>query len=211
MSNTWIVVPVQSAELDLASFVDNLTGKFVAPATYESVSRDEEGNEVIEVLDYPFTSAPDFSGKIVFVQSEAGYTEYDGVTHLEDFGDYNVYRRQNTGIEYAVAQGAGSIVVMSSVISVDPNAFVGAAELLVEGIELVTIESGAVFVLSATSELRPDDRFKVWFGDTDLLRRAADKLDYFISPAIKANYIETVDAKEELTSADQDAYNEKWS
>jgi hypothetical protein len=174
MSNVWVVVPVRNNELDLTEFVSKLTGGFVAPATYEKVTY-ENNEEVLELVNHPYAgqTSEDLSEKIVFINALEGYAEFTGVTHLEDFGDINLYRYWNTGIDYAVANGAEAILVLSNPIDFDPFIIQEAASALL-GKEIVNVSDGAGFVISGTSEIRLDEQFQIWFGDNDLYRRSME-------------------------------------
>lgn len=218
MNNTWIVIPVISNDVDLSALVSKFSGNYVAPETYNIKKFNAETQQLEdEAVPHPYAgqSGPDFSNKIIFVNKASGYTSYDGVIHLEDFNDISIYRYWNTGIDYAVANGADSIVLLNGVIDFDPFVIKDAYDALNDqGKELVNVSDGAAMILSATSSLRADDQFQIWFGDNDLYRRAEPVLgysrsDYFtLSYLIEHNNDETFNT---IVKSDEAKYNAKWS
>ena len=150
MNNTWIVVPVILNDTDLSSFVDNLSGQYVAPETYEKKVFNQETKELeTENVPHPYAgqTGPDFSDRIIFVNKVDGYTEHDGVVHLEDFNDINIYRYWNTGFEYAVANGADAVILTNGVFEFDPFVIKEAYDEFSKGESEVTIASNASSVL----------------------------------------------------------------
>jgi hypothetical protein len=219
MDNVWVVVPVKNNDLDLADFVSKLTGGFVAPDTYEKISyeyQDGEMQEIVESLPHPYAgqTSTDLSGKIVFVNTKADYPTFDGVTHLEDFEDINLYRYWNTGIDYAVNSGADSVLVLSNPIDFDPF-LIDEAVAKLEGKEIVNVADGAGFVISGTSEIRLDEQFQIWFGDNDLYRTAQEvevgyRSDFSNWVELDPWVIDTPELQEIVTS-DEVKYSAKWS
>lgn len=218
MNNTWIVVPVISNDIDLSGFVSKLSGGYVAPETYQ-VSRFNQETQQLEDQNvahpYAGQTAPDFSNKIIFVNKAPGYTSYGGVTHLEDFNDISIYRYWNTGIDHAVANGADSIVLLNGVIDFDPFVIKDAYDALNDqNKELVNIADGAAMILSATSSLRADDQFQIWFGDNDIYRRAELVLGYSRSDYFTLNYLIEHNNDEQfntIVKSDEVKYSTKWS
>jgi hypothetical protein len=219
MDNVWVVVPVKNNDLDLADFVSKLTGGFVAPDTYEKISyeyQDGEMQEIVESLPHPYAgqTSTDLSGKIVFVNTKADYPTFDGVTHLEDFEDINLYRYWNTGIDYAVNAGADAVLVLSNPIDFDPF-LIDEAVAKLDGKEVVNVADGAGFVISGTSEIRLDEQFQIWFGDNDLYRTAQEVEASYRSDF--SNWVEldpwVIDTPElqEIVTSDEVKYSAKWS
>jgi hypothetical protein len=219
MDNVWVVVPVKNNDLDLTDFVSKLTGGFIAPATYEKVSyeyQDGEMQEIVESLPHPYAgqTSLDLSGKIVFVNTKADYPTFDGITHLEDFEDINLYRYWNTGIDHAVNAGADAMLVLSNPIDFDPF-LIGEAVAELEGKEIVNVADGAGFVIAGTSEIRLDEQFQIWFGDNDLYRRAQEVETTYRSAF--SNWVEldpwVIDTPElqEIVNSDEAKYSAKWS
>lgn len=218
MNNTWIVVPVISNTADLTAFVEKLSGGYVAPETYEKQVFNQETKEfetVNEPHPYAGQTGPDLSNKIIFVNKVAGYTEYDGVVHLEDFADINIYRYWNTGFQHAVANGADSVVLLNGVIDLDPFIIKDAYDVLGQtGKEVVNVSDGAILMISSASSLSADEQFKIWFGDNDLYRRAESVLAHSDSSYSKLIYLVeqyAIDGFESIVASDEAKYNAKWS
>lgn len=218
MSNTWIAVPVISNDTDLTDFVNKLSGGYVAPETYEKMSFNRENRELEkENVPHPYAgqTGPDFSNKIIFINKVDGYTEYNGVVHLEDFSDVNIYRYWNTAIEYAKDNGADSVILLNGVIDLDPFALKEAAEAIAsQNKEVINVADGAIVVVSTASDIRADEQFQIWFGDNDLYRRAENVLGYSRSEFIKMSYLfDHVhdEAFNNIVASDEAKYNAKWS
>lgn len=218
MNNTWIVVPVILNDTDLSSFVDKLSGQYVAPETYEKKVFNQETKELeTENVPHPYAgqTGPDLSGRIIFVNKVDGYTEHDGVVHLEDFNDINIYRYWNTGFEYAVANGADAVILLNGVIDFDPFVIKDASDSFVAtGKEVINLSDGAMLLVSAASELRADEQFQIWFGDNDFYRRAESVLGQSRSDFSEMNYLfhhNNDEAFDAIVTSDQTKYNAKWS
>lgn len=218
MNNVWIVVPVISNDVDLTSFVEKLSGGYTAPETYEKKAFNQETNEIeTQTVAHPYAgqAGPDLSGRIVFVNTVSGYSAYDGVTNLEDFGDINIYRYWNTGIEYAIDNGADSVIVLNGVIDIDPFLVKDSHdEFISSGKEVVNISDGAAILISALSSIRADEQFQIWFGDNDIYLRAEvlstkvnvpySGFDYLVDPF-------AIDMFDTIVVSDEEKYNIKWS
>ena len=218
MHNVWIVVPVISNDTDLTGFVNKISGGYVAPETYEKKVFNQETRELeTENVAHPYAgqTGPNLSGRIIFVNKVAGYTEYDGVAHLEDFNDINIYRYWNTGFEYAVANGADSVILLNGVIDFDPFVIKDASDSFVTtGKEVINLADGAMILVSAESNLRADEQFQIWFGDNDFYRRAEDVLGQHRSDFSEMNYIldhNNDEAFNAIVTSDETKYNAKWN
>jgi hypothetical protein len=218
MDNVWIVVPVISNDTDLTGFVNKISGGYVAPETYEKKVFNQETRELeTKNVAHPYAgqTGPNLSGRIIFVNKVSGYTEYDGVAHLEDFNDINIYRYWNTGFEYAVANGADSVILLNGVIDFDPFIIKDASDNFVAtGKEVINLADGAMLLVSAASDLRADEQFQIWFGDNDFYRRAEDVLGQYRSDFSEMNYIfdhNNDEAFNAIVTSDETKYNAKWN
>jgi hypothetical protein len=216
MTNTWIVIPVKDNSVDVSTVVSNLTGGFVAPEKYEVSKMNPETQEVeTEEVDHPHfgETAPDFSGKIVFVNFEAGYAEHEGVTHIADNGEVNIYRAWNTGINHAVANNADAVVLVNAVTDFDPFVVVEAKDKLTEdGSEVVNIADGGMLMIAGSSSVRADEQFRIWFGDNDLYKTNSAVTTDYRGLFGKFEHLENWDGFEgfdEIVKADQDKYEAK--
>lgn len=216
MNNTWIVVPVTSNGVDLTSFVDKFSGGYVAPETYEKKTFNQETRELeTENVAHPYAgqTGPDFTDKIVFVNMVDGYAEHSGVVHLESFGEINVPRLMNAGINHAVANGADNVVVLSNPCDFDPFT-ISEAVADIAGKNIVNIADGAAFVLPGDSSLRLNEDLKVWFWAEDLYRTAGDPVGFcrpeFIAFSELIPLHVTTPELEAITKEDEVKYNAKW-
>ena len=136
------------------------------------------------------TGLQDFTDRIVFVNNHRGYTKFDGVHHVEDFGPVNIYRWWNTGINYAQRNGADYVAVLNDDLEFDAG-FLPAmhAHLVKYGLSIVDLENsgnggGAAWMMNLDCGLRLDERYRWWYGDTDLFVRAGAKYGKFYYPNV---------------------------
>ena len=218
MLNTWIVVPVISNDVDLTSYVNKLSGGYTAPETYEKIIfKPETQTSEKEDVAHPYAGqvSHDFSNKIIFVNKVDGYSQYEGVVHLEDFGDINIYRYWNTGLEHAFENGADSVILTNGVFDFDPFVIKEAYDELSNGdSEVINISDGAMLLVSASSSLRADEQFQIWFGDNDFYRRAEPVLGISRSEYLWGDYLidySSIESFDSIVASDEVKYSAKWS
>lgn len=216
MSNTWIVVPVRDNTVDLTTFVNKFAGGYVAPETYtkkEFNSETKTFEDTAVAHPYAGQTGPDFTDKIVFVNMEAGYTNYDKVVHVESFGEVNVPRLMNAGINHAVTNGAENVVVLSNPCDFDPFT-ISEAVADIAGKNIVNIADGAAFVLPGSSSLRLNEDLRVWFWAEDLYRTAGDPVGFCRPEFIAFSELMPLNVNtpelEAITKEDETKYNAKW-
>ena len=123
-------------------------------------------------------SLEQYRGQIVFVNNKHGYTKYDGVHHLEDFGDINIYRWWNTGIHAAKEMGAKYVVVLNDDLKFDNNYVPSISKFLIDGdYAIVDTENsgnggGAAWAMDLKYNLWLNQGFRWWYGDTEIFDRA---------------------------------------
>lgn len=209
-------MPVRNNELDLSAALNKLNGTYVVPEKYEALEYDAEAQTFNKIeKDHPYAgkTGADFTGRIILVHLNDGYSPVAGTVQLEDFGPISIYRVWNTGAEYAFANGADSVFLFNAVLDVEPMALQDAYDMMkADGTEVVNVSDGAVVLLSASSQIRADEQFRIWFGDNDLYDRAAE-----VSSLFRADwaFVETLDQIEfddefkAIVAEDELKYNAK--
>lgn len=217
MENTWIVIPVRDNAVDLSKAIDRLNGSYVSPETYTAFEYNHGTQQFSEVQkDHPYSleTGPNFTNRIILVHLTDGYAEVPGTVQLEDFGPINIYRVWNTGIEYAINNGADSIVLLNAVLEIDPFSISEAYDLMVaEDTEVVNIADGAIVMIAADSNIRADERFRIWFGDNDLYRRADGVSSTFRAEWTLTNQLDNIEFDDEfraIVAEDEIKYQEKY-
>ncbi len=130
---------------------------------------------------------------IVVVVTRPGVATPPGVVVIEDLESPNIQRWWNRGISEAHARGASSVAVVNDDIRLGPAALTRLHARLIETGASIASPSrpptrdrlytrplipyepriwGCLWVLDLTSELRPDERYVWWYGDSDLDIRA---------------------------------------
>jgi GT2 family glycosyltransferase len=125
-------------------------------------------------------SLHEFNGRIVFVNNAPGYSIFDGVHHIEDFGDINIYRWWNKGIDFAEKNGARYVAILNDDLEFDKNFLPSLLDFLIRN-KLAIVDTdksnnngGAAWIMDLYYGLRLDERFKWWYGDTEIFDRAKD-------------------------------------
>lgn len=217
MSNTWIVVPVRDNATDLTAFINKLAGGYVAPETFEKNIFNQQNSQMeVENVPHPYAgqTGPDFTDKIILVNMTEGYTQYDNAVNLESFGEINIPRLMNTGIEHAVSNNADNIVVLSNPCDFDPFT-ISEAVADIAGKNIVNISDGAAFVLPGNTTLRLNEDLRVWFWSEDIYRSAGNPVGFCRPEFIQFSELMplNVDTPEldAITKEDEIKYNAKWS
>lgn len=216
MKNTWIVVPVTSNELDLTDFINKLSGGYTAPEKITISKINEETKQLEEVeIDHPYAgqNGPSFEGKIILVNMLEGYEIYDKSVGIESFGEPNIPRLMNAGIEYAKNNSADKIFVLSNPCDFD-TFIVDEAIKKMKNTEIINLSDGVAFILDGETDIRLDENFKVWYWAEDLYKSAEGKTSYYRSNFM--NLVElipfNVDTEDriEYTKEDELFYKNKW-
>lgn len=218
MQNTWIVVPIISNDYDLSAFVNKLTSSYVCPETYTFLEHNPSTDQLEEkTYPHPYAgqNSENFSNRIIFINHKPGYTQYEGITNIEDFGEFNLYRGLNKGIEYAKSSGADSIVLLNGALDLDTFVINQGYKKLVESQKkVINVAANAIILISADCELRFDEQFQIWFADSDFYRVAMD-LDevefadisfWYIKYLIQQNLVESFD---DIVKLDEEKHNLK--
>ena len=210
---TWVVVPVRN-DIDLSDLMTRLDGSFVAPETYEVIKgfNHETGEPDVEELPHPYfgEDAPSFAGRVVFIDDNGN--TYPGVTTLtRDHEAPNIAADWNLGIDHAKAEGATHVLVLNGPNLFDPFMVLEALEAIdTVPSGLLNIADGAAWMITADSEVRPDESMRIWFADNDVFRQAGDVISY--RPAF-AGIVELDPIEIDSIIIDQDRanYDSKWA
>lgn len=138
------------------------------------------------------TAAIDSTGvpreRVVIVATADG-VDAPGCHVVEDFGEINIHRWWNTGIDYAQAHGATHVVVLNDDVIMDADTLPALLDALVgTGAAIASpggggldtdprrdrraTMNGACWLLDLSTGLRPDEGYRWWYGDNDLDLRA---------------------------------------
>lgn len=149
------------------------------------------------------------------------------VHNIWDLGEINIQRWWNKGIDYAAERGAEYVAVLNDDVKIHTElallvlAFAckehKASMAVVHKQNILNIRenSGHCFILNVKDPIRPDERFRWWYGDNDLYRQAT-RLNGIIYGDIPIDHIEpnklTSENPELMKIAEQDAieFKKKW-
>lgn len=220
MQNTWIVVPIISNDYDLTEFVNSLTISSAAPETYKKMVLNPATSlfdKVDEAHPYFGQNSESFLNRVIFINTKPGYTQYNGVVHLEDFNEINIYRYLNAGIDYAKSNGADSIILLNGALDIDPFIFHEAhKQFLNSGKKVINVCANAVILVSADYDLKFNDHFQIWFGDHEFYLKAdelgevayADTNFWQLKYIIPQNITESFD---DIVKMDEEKWNSRPS
>lgn len=156
----------------------------------------------------------------VIVRTSADFS-YSGLASvIDDFGPLCIHRWWNAGLRTVEAAGTRYALVVNDDVSLPPDAPAEMAERMQAtdawlcGADPVAM-TGWCWMLDLTSPLRPDERFRWFFGDNDLWLRAeqAGRLTGVNVGAVHHHANEATAASPELADvirADEALFRQKW-
>lgn len=159
--------------------------------------------------------------RIIIVATGPNVDVPDGTVKVEDFGALNIQRWWNRGIDEAVSRGATAVAVLNDDVRVGPGTLEALHRALLDTGAVIASPTrpgekprlnrrrlvpyspkiwGCLWVLDASSSLRPDERYEWWYGDHDLDVRA--RRDYAGIVTVDVDY-EHVHSGEATGSSDR--------
>lgn len=137
--------------------------------------------------------------------------------------EINIHKWWNIGIDYAENHGAKLVAVLNDDVRISPGSLQAIAfEVLAQNAALGFPYphsgrlAGYCWILNLSSKVRPDERFRWWYGDNDLQMQAQSTSKYiYVSAEVthleggdlteKSDYLKILAEKDHLT------FLEKWS
>ena len=111
----------------------------------------------------------------------------EGCHVVEDFGEINIHRWWNAGLDYAQAHGATHVLIINDDVLLDETTVPalldgmegraaigspGAGGIFEGDLPEWRVMNGACWLLDLATGLRADERYRWWYGDNDLDWRA---------------------------------------
>lgn len=137
------------------------------------------------------TAAIDSTGiprdRTVIVATAPDAIRPEGCHVVEDFGEINIHRWWNAGLDYAQAHGATHVLVINDDVLLDETTVPalldgmegraaigspGAGGIFEGDLPDWRVMNGACWLLDLATGLRADERYRWWYGDNDLDWRA---------------------------------------
>lgn len=114
-------------------------------------------------------------GRTILIQT--GGNTWPGVVNIIDTGPINIHRWWNRGLDYAEEHGARYVAVANDDVGVTAEELAQMRDALIEtGSTLCwaheTNLTGWLWMIDITHQVRPDEKFRWWFGDNDLSIRS---------------------------------------
>jgi len=137
------------------------------------------------------TAAIDSTGiprdRTVIVATAPDAIRPEGCHVVEDFGEINIHRWWNAGLDYAQAHGATHVLVINDDVLLDETTVPalldgmegraaigspGAGGIYEGDLPEWRVMNGACWLLDLATGLRADEQYRWWYGDNDLDWRA---------------------------------------
>jgi len=160
--------------------------------------------------------------QIVVVHTIENNEEYSEVHNIEDLDEINIQRWWNRGINFAMARGARYVALVNDDIEIRDNALQKIVAAMEETSAVLGYPypfegwvCGYCLVLDLSSNVRPDEKYRWWYGDRDIDLQAKQE-GLVIGVAAKVRHIHgnelTRDNPKlmELTKIDEEYFFDKW-
>lgn len=144
------------------------------------------------------------------------------VHNIWDLNEINIHRWWNKGIDYAVERGAEYVAVLNDDLRLKDNPINKIASAMNKSGHSLGIPypfTGAIcgycFVINVKDKIRPDERFRWWYGDNDLYIQA-EKKNGILPVIVKIKHIEpnkltsNSPSLMKLTEQDKIEFETKW-
>ena len=168
--------------------------------------------------------------RIIIIRTKPNVDLPSGCIVVDDFEPPNIQRRGKRGIDESVARGATAVAVLNDDLRIEPDTVRKLHdELLATGATVATpsrtglqhglhkrrlipyepVIWGCLWMVDATTDLRPDSRYVWWYGDNDLDIRA--RRDYAGIVSCEVDYehyfpgVGTAQSSELVRQSDVDA------
>lgn len=146
-----------------------------------------------------------------------------GAHHIPQSSEINIQRWWNIGIDYAQEHGATRVLVVNDDVSFGPELIPTMSEAMHKASAALAFVArqgdarldGSCWMLDLSSDVRPDERFKWWYGDDDLVQQAKGRVIHV--PVLgfmhhhEAELTRNSTELTELTRNDEFMFREKWS
>ena len=160
---------------------------------------------------------------IVVVRGATGPPAYiPGAHHLEQPAELNIHLWWNMGIDYARRHGASKVLVANDDVTFGPELIPAMSEAMDMADAVLAFPArlggdprleASLWMLDLSSDVRPDERFRWWYGDNDLVYQAAGRV--VTVPVVFIHYhpneLTLANPKLlELAFKDEVTFREKW-
>ena len=161
--------------------------------------------------------------RIVIVHTKNDNEPYYEVNNIYDTGEINIQRWWNKGIDFVTSKGGRYVAILNDDVKLAGNPL--------NTITTVMKETGAglgypypfqgwvcgyCFIIDLATDVRPDERYRWWYGDRDIDLQARKQGGVVHVPAmvrhVEGNILTTQNKElQELAKIDEDLFFEKWT
>lgn len=144
------------------------------------------------------------------------------VHNIWDLDEINIHRWWNKGIDYAIKHGAEYVAVLNDDLKLKDNPINKIADAMHKAGTSLGIPypftggiCGYCFVINIKDNIRPDERFRWWYGDNDLYLQAQKK-NGILPVIVKVQHVEpnkltsSNPSLMKLTELDKIEFETKW-
>lgn len=161
--------------------------------------------------------------KIVIVHTKNDNEPYYEVNNIYDTGEINIQRWWNKGIDFVISKGGRYVAILNDDVKLAGNPLNTIVTVMKEtgaGLGYPYPFQGWVcgycFIIDLATDIRPDERYRWWYGDRDLDLQARKQGGVVHVPAmvrhVEGNILTTQNKElQELAKIDEDLFFEKWT
>jgi GT2 family glycosyltransferase len=160
--------------------------------------------------------------QIVIVHTKENNEPYPEVNNIYDTGEINIHRWWNRGIDYALARGARYVAVLNDDVELADDPLNKIVAVMKQNDHPLGCPypfegwvSGYCWILDLASDVRPDEKYRWWYGDRDLYLQARE-VGTVCAVACKVRHIHGNELTRnnpklmELTKIDEEYFFDKW-
>jgi GT2 family glycosyltransferase len=161
--------------------------------------------------------------KIVIVHTKNDNEPYYEVNNIYDTGEINIQRWWNKGIDFVTSKGGRYVAILNDDVRLAGNPLNTIATVMKETGAALGYPypfqgwvCGYCFIIDLATDVRPDERYRWWYGDRDLDLQARKQGGAVHVPAmvrhIEGNILTTQNKElQELAKIDEYLFFEKWT
>lgn len=161
--------------------------------------------------------------KIVIVHTKNDNEPYYEVNNIYDTGEINIQRWWNKGIDFVTSKGGRYVAILNDDVRLAGNPLNTIVTVMKKTSAALGYPypfqgwvCGYCFIIDLATDVRPDERYRWWYGDRDIDLQARKQGGVVHVPAmvrhVEGNVLTTQNKElQELAKVDEDLFFEKWT
>lgn len=161
--------------------------------------------------------------RIVIVHTKNDNEPYYEVNNIYDTGEINIQRWWNKGIDFVTSKGGRYVAILNDDVRLAGNPLNTIVTVMKKTNAALGYPypfqgwvCGYCFIIDLATDVRPDERYRWWYGDRDIDLQARKQGGVVHVPAmvrhVEGNVLTTQNKElQELAKIDEDLFFEKWT